>query len=233
MFTLERVIGVVIAVVVLASQYGSLSTSENFKRAYEEIVGSQRLKEVTQEEQIKQIKQVKPIKQEEQEKQQKLVKSVTPAHLQMTDMLEQYIELHHEQTVSRAKLLKYVRWVIQYSKDTDIDSVWILAMMWQESRMLEESVSSHGAIGLLQILPNTAKSFGVSQQELHQPETNIRTSITYLEYLMDKYDGNLRTATIAYNQGEGNVAKGKARPWYYNQVKEHHNKMLEIIKKGL
>lgn len=127
--------------------------------------------------------------------------SVAPAHIQMTDMLEQYIELQHEKTVSRAKPLKYVSWVVQYSKDTDIDSVWILAMMWQESRMLEESESSHGAIGLLQILPSTAKSFGVSKQELHQPETNIRTSIIYLEYLMDKYDGNIRTATIAYNQG--------------------------------
>lgn len=150
----------------------------------------------------------------------------------MTDMLEQYIELHHEKTVSRAKLLKYVKWAVQYTKDTDIDSVWILAMMWQESRMLEDSVSSHGAIGLLQILPSTARAFGVSKIDLYQPKTNIRTSITYMEYLMDKYDGNLRTATIAYNQGEGNVAKGKARPWYYNQVKEHHNKMLQVIKKG-
>ncbi|MDQ0655369.1 lytic transglycosylase domain-containing protein [Paenibacillus sp. W2I17] len=229
MLTLERVIGIVIAVVILASQYGSLSALGNYKPIGEEALDSKRLKEVTQEEQIK---QVKPTKQEKQEKQQKQVKSVAPAYIQMTDMLEQYIELHHEKTVSRAKLLKYVRWVVKYSKDTDIDSVWILAMMWQESRMLEESVSSHGAIGLLQILPSTAKSFGVSKQELHQPETNIRTSIIYLEYLMDKYDGNLRTATIAYNQGEGNVDKGKARPWYYNQVKEHHNKMLGIIKKG-
>ncbi|MEK3776743.1 MULTISPECIES: lytic transglycosylase domain-containing protein [unclassified Paenibacillus] len=234
MLTLERVIGIVIAVVVLASQYGSLSALGNYKPIGEEALDSKRLKEVTQEEQIKPVKPMKQEKQEKQEKQGKQVKdaSVAPAQIQMTDMLEQYIELHHEKTVSRAKLLKYVRWVVQYSKDTDIDSVWILAMMWQESRMLEESVSSHGAIGLLQILPSTAKSFGVSKQELHQPETNIRTSIIYLEYLMDKYDGNLRTATIAYNQGEGNVAKGKARSWYYNQVKEHHKKMLEIIKKG-
>lgn len=211
MLTLERVIGIVVAVVVLASQY-----------------------QATEAEQVQPVKPMKQEKQEKQEKQGKQVKdaSVAPAHIQMTDMLEQYIELHHEKKVSRAKLLKYVRWVVQYSKDTDIDSVWILAMMWQESRMLEESVSSHGAIGLLQILPSTAKSFGVSKQELHQPETNIRTSIIYLEYLMDKYDGNLRTAIIAYNQGEGNVDKGKARPWYYNQVKEHHNKMLGIIKKG-
>lgn len=232
MLTLERVIGIVVAVVVLASQYGSLSASGNYKCVDEKIVISKRLKQATEAEQVKPVKPMKQEKQEKHEKQQKQVKSVAPAHIQMTDMLEQYIELHHEKTVSRAKLLKYVRWVVQYSKDTDIDSVWILAMMWQESRMLEESVSSHGAIGLLQILPSTAKSFGVSKQELHQPETNIRTSIIYLEYLMDKYDGNLRTAIIAYNQGEGNVNKGKARPWYYNQVKEHHNKMLGIIKKG-
>ncbi|MDQ0719400.1 soluble lytic murein transglycosylase-like protein [Paenibacillus sp. W4I10] len=232
MLTLERVIGIVIAVVILASQYGSLSALGNYKPIGEEALDSKRLKEVTQEEQIKQVKPTKQQKQQKQQKKQKQVKSVAPAHIQMTDMLEQYIELHHEKTVSRAKLLKYVRWVVQYSKDTDIDSVWILAMMWQESRMLEKSVSSHGAIGLLQILPSTAKSFGVSKEELHQPETNIRTSIIYLEYLMDKYDGNLRKATIAYNQGEGNVDKGKARPWYYNQVKEHHKKMLGIIKKG-
>ncbi|MFX3646456.1 MAG: lytic transglycosylase domain-containing protein [Paenibacillus sp.] len=228
MLTLERIVGIVIAVVVLASQYESLSASGNYKRADEKIIDSKKVKHATEAE------QVKPLKHEKQEKQEKQVKeaSVTSEHIPMTDMLEQYVELHHEKTVSRAKLLKYVKWVVQYTKDTDIDPVWILAMMWQESRMLEESVSSHGAIGLLQILPSTAKSFGVKQQELHQPETNIRTSIIYLRYLMDKYDGNLRTATIAYNQGEGNVAKGKARPWYYNQVKEHHNKMLEIMKKG-
>lgn len=228
MLTVERVISIVIAVVILASQYGSLSALGNYKPIDEEVLDSKGLKGVTQEEQLK---QVKPLKQEKQEKQVKEA-SVASAHIQMTDMLEQYIELHHEKKVSRAKLLKYVKWVAQYTKDTDIDSVWILAMMWQESRILEGSVSSHGAIGLLQILPSTAKSYGVSQQELHQPETNIRTSILYLEYLLDKYDGNLRTATIAYNQGEGNVAKGKARSWYYDQVKEHHNKMLQIIKKG-
>ncbi|TDL69855.1 hypothetical protein E2R58_12060 [Paenibacillus amylolyticus] len=235
MLILERVIGIVIAVVVLASQYGSLSALGNYKRADEKIVDSKRVKHATEAEQVKLVepmKQEKQGKQEKQEKQQKQVKLVATAHISITDMLEQYIEIHHEKKVSRAKLLKYVKWVAQYTKDTDIDSVWILAMMWQESRILEESVSSHGAIGLLQILPSTAKSYGVSQQELHQPETNIRTSILYLEYLLDKYDGNLRTATIAYNQGEGNVAKGKARPWYYNQVKEHHNKMLEIINKG-
>lgn len=153
------------------------------------------------------------------------------SHKEMVDMLELYIESHQEKIVSQPKLLKYVKWVDHYNEGSDMDSVWILAMMWQESRLIEDSTSSHGAIGLLQILPSTAKAFGVSGSDLYKPEINIKTSIEYMEYLLEKYDGNLRTATIAYNQGEGNLDKGKARPWYYNQVKKHHNNMIQMLKK--
>ncbi|SHN81830.1 Transglycosylase SLT domain-containing protein [Paenibacillus sp. ov031] len=163
-------------------------------------------------------------------KQVKLDPAAT-SHKVMVDMLEHYIETYQEKTVSRAKLLKYVKWVDQYIEGSNMDSVWIMAMMWQESRLLEDSTSSHGAIGLLQILPSTAKSFGISGSDLYKPEVNIKTGIEYMEYLLEKYDGNLRTATIAYNQGEGNVDKGKARPWYYNQVKKHHNTMVQMLKK--
>ncbi|SEB27201.1 lytic transglycosylase domain-containing protein [Paenibacillus sp. 276b] len=163
-------------------------------------------------------------------KQVKLDPAAT-SHKVMVDMLEHYIETYQEKTVSRAKLLKYVKWVDQYIEGSNMDSVWIMAMMWQESRLLEDSTSSHGAIGLLQILPSTAKSFGISGSDLYTPEVNIKTGIEYMEYLLEKYDGNLRTATIAYNQGEGNVDKGKARPWYYNQVKKHHNTMVQMLKK--
>ncbi|UPK41966.1 lytic transglycosylase domain-containing protein [Paenibacillus pabuli] len=161
------------------------------------------------------------------------VKSVpdSTSRKEMVDMLEHYIKSYQEKTVSRTKLLKYVKWVDQYNEGSNMDSVWIMAMMWQESRLIEDSTSSHGAIGLLQILPSTAKSFGVSGSDLYKPEVNIKTSIEYMKYLLEKYDGDLRIATIAYNQGEGNVDKGKARPWYYNQVKKHHNNMLQILKK--
>ena len=161
------------------------------------------------------------------------VKSVpdSTSRKEMVDMLEHYIKSYQEKTVSRTKLLKYVKWVDQYIEGSNMDSVWIMAMMWQESRLIEDSTSSHGAIGLLQILPSTAKSFGVSGSDLYKPEVNIKTSIEYMKYLLEKYDGDLRIATIAYNQGEGNVDKDKARPWYYNQVKKHHNNMLQILKK--
>ncbi|CAM2861179.1 lytic transglycosylase domain-containing protein [Paenibacillus taichungensis] len=176
---------------------------------------------------------VNPIGEQNTKQTLKQVKSNPDAtsHKEMVDMLELYIESYQEKIVSQPKLLKYVKWVDHYIEGSNMDSVWILAMMWQESRLVEDSTSSHGAIGLLQILPSTAKSFGVSGSDLYKPEINIKTSIEYMEYLLEKYDGNLRTATIAYNQGEGNVDKGKARPWYYNQVKKHHNNMVQILKK--
>lgn len=155
----------------------------------------------------------------------------SPNHAAITDMLENYIETHHEKKVSRTKLLKYVKWVNEYTVDHDFDPIWVLAMMWQESRFLEKSKSPHGAIGLLQVLPSTAESFDVNSNALISPEINIKTSIRYLLYLLDKYDGNLRIATIAYNQGEGNVDKGKARSWYYNSVKKHHIKMTQILER--
>ncbi|WP_181151100.1 lytic transglycosylase domain-containing protein [Paenibacillus sp. PCH8] len=196
--------GIFAALMSFVSLFGNLSVAGNDK-SVEVVVDSVRLEQVKKD-------------------------SRETVHEEMVEMLEGYIESHHEKKVNRAKLLKYVKWVEQYTKESDVDSLWILAMMWQESRMLEKSVSSHGAIGLLQILPSTAQSFGVSENALYEAKTNIKTSIIYMNYLMDKYEGNLRTATIAYNQGEGNVAKGKARSWYYNQVKEHYNKMLKMLK---
>lgn len=157
---------------------------------------------------------------------------VPPTHAAIADMLELYLENHREKAVSRTKLLKYISWADRYTEGTKIDPLWILAMAYQESKFNEKSVSSHEAIGLMQILPSTAKSLGVSPSDLYDPKVSIKTSIKYLSYLLDRYDGNLRTATIAYNQGEGNVDRGKARSWYYNDVKEHYDKMVRMLEEG-
>lgn len=154
---------------------------------------------------------------------------VPPTHDLIADVMEQYIEDHNEKPVSRAKLLQYIEWA---DSRTEIDTMWLMAMMWQESRFKNAVESSSGAVGLLQILPSTAKTFGVSRSQLSDPKTNIKTSIKYLSYLLDRYDGNLRTATIAYNQGEGNVDRGKARSWYYNSVKEHHDRMARMLEEA-
>ncbi|WMT39251.1 lytic transglycosylase domain-containing protein [Paenibacillus sp. D2_2] len=159
-----------------------------------------------------------------------IIPSIT--HDLIADVMEKYIEDHNERRISRKKILQYIGWVDTSTKDVEIDTLWIMAMMWQESRFQNTVESSSGAVGLLQILPSTAKDFGVSRSQLSDPKTNIKTSIKYLSYLLDRYDGNLRTATIAYNQGEGNVDKGKARSWYYNSVKKHYDKMARMLEEA-
>jgi len=147
----------------------------------------------------------------------------------MVTMIEKYIAAHHEQSVPKDTLQQYIAWAVDYTQETEIEPLWILAMVWQESRFVHDAKSSHGAIGLLQLLPSTAKSFGISRNDLYDPETNMMAGIHYLIYLLNKYEGDLRTATIAYNQGEGNVDRGKARAWYYNDVNRHYQRMINIL----
>jgi soluble lytic murein transglycosylase-like protein len=52
--------------------------------------------------------------------------------------------------------------------------------------------------------------------------------VRYLAYLRDRFSGNLRTATIAYNQGEGNVARDTYQTWYYESVSKHYHNMISL-----
>jgi hypothetical protein len=70
---------------------------------------------------------------------------------------------------------------------------------WMENRYRPEGKSSAGAIGPMQIMPATAKSYGVSLNELKNPATNIKLGVQILKDNLDRYDGNVRAALVAYN----------------------------------
>src|SRR4030095_12634037 len=67
-------------------------------------------------------------------------------------------------------------------------------------------------MGLMQLIPGTARRFGVS--DTFQPEQNIEGGVRYLKYLMELYRGDEKLALAAYNAGEGAVAKYKGVPPY-------------------
>jgi soluble lytic murein transglycosylase-like protein len=113
---------------------------------------------------------------------------------------------------------------IKYGMEYNIDAVWIVAMMKTESNFNPNAVSSHGAIGVMQMLPSTGRALGVSPGELYNPETNVRTCVKYLAQLRAQF-GDLRMATIAYNQGEGNVRNGTYRTWYYDKVMQNYQSL--------
>lgn len=76
-----------------------------------------------------------------------------------------------------------------------------------ESRFKTRARGPAGALGLMQLMPGTARRIDrrVSDEELFEPATNLRIGFRYLRSLLDMYDGDVRLALLAYNRGEGTV----------------------------
>ena len=77
-----------------------------------------------------------------------------------------------------------------------------------ESEFNRRAVSPVGAVGLTQLMPSTAKYFrvnGTNRHNLYDRDTNLRIGFRYLKTLIDKYDGNVRLALLAYNRGPDRV----------------------------
>ncbi len=76
-----------------------------------------------------------------------------------------------------------------------------------ESEFNERATSKVGAVGLMQLMPSTARQYqkGVTAEQLYNRETNLKVGFRYLRTLIDQYKGNIRLALLAYNRGEDAV----------------------------
>jgi soluble lytic murein transglycosylase len=102
-----------------------------------------------------------------------------------------------------------------HSTQTGLDEAWVLGLIRQESRFITEARSSAGAMGLMQLMPGTARwvagKLGVKDSRwsaVIDPDTNIQFGTFYLRHVQDFLDGNAMLATAAYNAGPG-----RARQW--------------------
>ena len=101
-----------------------------------------------------------------------------------------------------------------------LDPAYVASVVLAESSFDAEAVSSAGAIGLMQIMPSTGEwiagklddAFDV--QRLYEPSVNLRYGCWYLRFLLDRYDGDMRTASTAYHQGQGRVDEWLQDPEY-------------------
>ncbi len=103
-----------------------------------------------------------------------------------------------------------------------------LAVMQAESQFNPRAVSPSGAIGLMQVLPSTARDLGVTNAEdLFEPETNVNVGLQYLSNLLSKYKGNEKLALAAYNAGPGAVDRfGGVPP--YNETRAYIDRVMSI-----
>jgi peptidoglycan lytic transglycosylase len=107
--------------------------------------------------------------------------------------------------------LRYEQIVIGHAENYHLDPQLVAAVIYQESKFDADAVSSSGAVGLMQLLPETAQGIadrtgghGWHESDLVDPELNIRYGSWYLRHLLDKY-GNEELALAAYNAGQTNV----------------------------
>lgn len=101
-------------------------------------------------------------------------------------------------------------YIVDSSRRYGIDPLLIYSQMHQESSFKLKATSYKGASGLMQLMPATARRFGVTS--IYDPQQNIDAGVKYMRWLLDTFGGDVVLALAGYNAGEGAVWK------YGNQI---------------
>jgi soluble lytic murein transglycosylase len=112
--------------------------------------------------------------------------------------------------------LRYSTIVRGHAQNYNLNPALLAAVIDEESKFRADAKSSAGAIGLMQLLPATAKGIAIHTggstfvvSDLYNPEINVRYGAWYLHHLLQKY-GDERLALAAYNAGQQNVDTWRA-----------------------
>lgn len=115
--------------------------------------------------------------------------------------------------------------IVKYSKKHGVDPNLIKAMIKQESSFNPNAKSGAGAVGLMQLMPDTANEVGVSDRT--DPEQSIEGGVKYIKKKIKEQNGDIKLALAAYNAGSDNV-KGKIpqngeTPEFVERVMKYYN----------
>ena len=115
--------------------------------------------------------------------------------------------------------------IIRASRQYGVDPALLYAMVGQESGGNPDAVSVKGAKGLMQLMDATAEELGVADS--FDPDENIRGGAEYMRRLLDRFDGDVKTALAAYNAGIGAVEKyGGVPP--YEETTAYVSRVLDL-----
>lgn len=124
--------------------------------------------------------------------------------------------------------LKFKKEILTYSNKHNISPQIIASIINTESSFNKNAISPKGAVGLMQLLPTTAKwlceiqNIPYKYPDLFLPEININLGTYYIKYLINKFK-NLNTAIVAYNAGEGTTSLWLENKNYSKDGKEINN----------
>jgi len=126
-------------------------------------------------------------------------------YLPATSKLEDHIIYKRIQKTPNVK--KYEAMVLTEARRQQLDPALVKAVIAVESAYDPAAISPKGAIGLMQLIPETAERYGI--KTIADPKSNIGGGTRYLKDLIDMFGGNLSLALAGYNAGEGAVRQYK------------------------
>lgn len=147
-----------------------------------------------------------------------------PVSVEKTEVKKETSSLSNTVSKTKDAIMGYIK---EASEKHGVEEKLIKALIKQESGFNPNAVSSAGALGLMQLMPSTAKYLGV--QDALNPKENIEGGVKYLKQMLDKYNGNKILALAAYNAGPGAVDKYDGVPPY----KETQNYVRAVLKNYL
>jgi len=116
--------------------------------------------------------------------------------------------------------------IVEHSRRNNVRPSLVRAVIQVESAFNPAALSDKGAMGLMQLMPATAREFGV--RNAFNPSENVRGGVAYLRQLLDRYDNNEQLALAAYNAGPGAVDKyGQTIP-PYRETKDYVVKVNDL-----
>ncbi len=114
--------------------------------------------------------------------------------------------------IDGARRKAYDKMIKEVAGRHHVDTALVKAVIRAESDFVPQAVSPKGALGLMQLMPATARMHGVWRA--FEPRENVEGGVTHLRYLLDRYNGNLKLALAAYNAGEKAVDSHGGVPPY-------------------
>lgn len=128
-----------------------------------------------------------------------------------------------------AKKRQFMDLINQVAYRHQVDANLVHAVIQTESAYNSHAISSAGAVGLMQLMPDTARRFGVTDR--HDPDQNVEGGTRYLRHLIDMFNPNLDLAVAAYNAGENAVIKYNNSIPPYPETQNYVKQVLALYNK--
>ena len=132
----------------------------------------------------------------------RIIKSKTFRYSNKLNLNNYHAKVH---TYTGANKKKFAELIEQAAYRHNVDAKLVHAVIQTESAYNSTAQSPKGAVGLMQLMPDTARRFGVSDR--NDPDQNVDGGTRYLKHLINMFNPNLDLAVAAYNAGENAVIR--------------------------